>query len=350
MVSQTVTRCSKPAGEYCRLHNPAPAASSFNSIQEVFTRVDAEELQRRSKPYTQPATGVSFQKITDVRRLPADVPVKLQDHITAGQESIAHLTPEGRIAVAGYASFAAGICNAVLLGKKYQYPEEAVAWKSSQGPLDFNSREELVDYIETLDSVLASRQKERRIIYRGIPIYTPLHDEIGASIGKELSGNDTDGLVEGLKEYYKPGKVFHNKTYLSTTQSAHYAAKRARNTAGTKESYFSPSEIRGIVFELKTNAGLDIIGGVKPPYTHEREVALPRGTYFKVVDVHVRPEKYDTVSGYDIRRRPDDLVEDTYTDLAVVVQMVEVDSEGNEILDIQPHTPGVSAADAVSQV
>lgn len=350
MVTQTATRCSKPKGEYCRLHNPAPSSAPFNSIRDVFARVDEEEAQRQNKKYANTITGASFQKITDVRRLPANVPVKLQDHITVGQESIAHLTQEGRIAVAGYGSFAAGICNSVLLGKKYQYPEEAVAWKESQGPLDFNSREELVDYIETLDNVLAPRQKERRIIYRGIPIYTPLHDEIGASIGKELSGNDTDGLVAGLKEYYKPGKVFHNKTYLSTTQSAHYAAKRARNTAGTKESYFSPSEIKGIVFELKTNAGLDIIGGVKTPYTHEREVALPRGTYFKVVNVHVRPEKYDTVSGYDIRRRPDDLVENTYTDLAVVVQMVEVDSEGNEILDTRPRTPDVSANDAVSQV
>lgn len=336
--SVSSAKCSKKSGEYCRLHNPAPQTSSFNTINDVFARIDKEESSR-IKPF---AAGASFQNITTTRTLPVSAPSLIKDHIEQNKRQLSHLTQDQQVALRGYAGFGAGVCNTLLLGQKYEYYDDAPLWKESDGPCDFYDREDLVDYMETMDEVLASRQQESRIVYRGVPIYSSLHDEIGASIGKNLRASDTDGLVEGLKEFYKPGKTFHNATYLSTTQSAHYAAERAGNTTGTKETYYEKGEVRGIVFEMKTNAGVDIVSAVAEPYASEREVALPRDTYFKVVNVHVRPEKYDTVSGYDNFRHPEDLEKETYTDLAVVVQMVEVDMNGKEITSTTPHKPSTT--------
>lgn len=94
----------------------------------------------------------------------------------------------------------------------------------------------------------------------------------------------------------------------------------------------------GYCFELHTNAGLDITGA-RSRTSFEREVLLPRDTYFKVVNVHVKPEEYKTVSGYDNRRNPEELTHENFKSLAVVVQMVEVDKNGNEITHSDNHIP-----------
>lgn len=338
------TKCSKKSGEYCRLHNPAPQPSPFNTINDVFARIDKEETSR-TKPYS---AGASFQNITATRTLPVGVPLSIKDHIDQNAKELAHLTEEQRIALSGYAGFGAGVCNSVLLGNKYEYYNDAPLWRESGGPCDFYDREDLVDYMETMDDILSSRQAESRIVYRGIPIYNSLHDEIGASVGKKLTITDTEGLTEGLKEYYKPGKVFNYSTYLSTTQSSYYAASRTKNTMGTKEDYsHGKAEVTGIVFELKTNAGLDIVSAVRKPYSDEREIVLPRDTHFKVVNVHVKPEKYDTISGEDTLWEPGETKQETYTKLAVVVQMVEVDKNGKEITSTTPHKPSTTVDSVV---
>lgn len=342
--SSQSTKCSKKSGEYCRLHNPAPQSSSFNTINDVFKRIDEEEASRAPKT----SAGVSFQSITATRTLPKNVPFKITDHIEQNTKELAHLNDEQKIALSGYAGFGAGVCNSVLLGNKYEYYDDAPLWRESEGPCDFYDREDLVDYMETMDDILSSRQAEARVVYRGIPIYNSLHDEIGASVGKKLTITDTEGLMEGLKEYYKPGKVFNYSTYLSTTQSSYYAASRTTNTLGTKEDYsHGKAEVTGIVFELKTNAGLDIVSAVRRPYSDEREVVLPRDTHFKVVNVHVKPEKYDTVSGEDTLWEPGKTSQETYTKLAVVVQMVEVDSNGREITSTAPHKPSTTVDSVV---
>jgi len=346
------SKCSKPVGEYCRLHNPAPSGQHFSNVADVFAAISREDEQRRVKKVTfsspSNVTDVSFQGVDEMRTLPSDIPQSISDHIAKNSEEMEHLSEVERKALLGYTGFAAGVCNTVLLGEKYEYYDDAPLWRESDAPCDFVNREDLVDYMETIDTVLASRQEERRIIYRGIPIYRELHDEIGAAVGKTLDISDTDGLVEGLKEYYKVGKVFNFNTYLSTSTSAHYAAERTENTAGTKADYYKkPAEIQGIQFELKTNAGVDVTSIARRHHASEREVILPRDTYFKVSNVFVQPKSYDTTSGYD--RKPDRLEKETYTSIAAVVQLVEVDVDGNEIISSVPRQSPKSIEEIVPQ-
>jgi hypothetical protein len=348
--ARLTSKCSKPAGESCRLHNPSSGSiKNFTTVNDVFKKLEEEASKRKTKTSVKKETvkGSSFQKITDTRKLPDGISLNLDEHVAQSKKNLEHLTDEDKIALGGYTGFGAGVCNTILLGSKYEYYDKAPRWKESEGPCDFVDREDLVSYMETMDSLLENRSKEPQIVYRGIPIYDSLHDEIGSSIGKELQLNDTEGLVEGLQEYYKQGKIFNYDTYLSTTHSAHYAAKRTENSSETKDGgyYGKPAEIKGIMFELKTNAGLDVTGAARSHYAHEREVVLPRDTHFKVTNVYVKPEKYDTISGYD--RKPDRLEEKTYTQLAVVVQMVEVDKDGNEITHTQPHKPRKAIEDIV---
>jgi len=348
--SAVYSKCSKPKGEYCRLHNPVPVSQKFQSVNDVFSKLDRES-SKRTVPAPSPKPGISFQKISETRKLASNVPAKIEEHVQLSKLAIdkRNLSREEQIALTGYTGFAAGACNGVLLGEEYDYYDNAPVWKESEAPCDFSSREELVSYMETIDSVLSTREDKQRVVYRGIPIYESLHDEIGASIGKDLHISDTAGLVQGLEEYYKVGKTFNFSTYLSTSHSSYYAADRTDESYGTKKSYYDADpEIKGIMFEMKTNAGLDVTGLAKNRNSHEREVILPRDTHFKVTGVYVKPSAYNTVSGYDDSRRPEELHEGSFNNLAVVVQMVEVDSLGNEITHTNPHVPTTSIEDIVS--
>lgn len=299
------------------------------------------QLLSTLKPHSSP---VEFQDISETRRLAADIPIHIRDHI---QQSRAHidkiLEPEEIKALAGYTGFAAGVCNTVLLNgaTEHSYYDAALPWRETDsGPTDFSTPEDLKDYLETMDSVLSHRAEEPRVVYRGIPIYSSLRQEIADVLGKPVSVNDTEALIEGLQKFYAPGKIFDHSTYVSTTHSAHYAAERTENDAETGISYYDNPEIQGILFEMKTNAGLDVTGLARFN-AYEREVVLPRDTHFKVVSIHAAPGSYDTVSGYDYdtTRRRDTLIEENYKKIAIVVQMVEVDSEGNEIQGTEPHIP-----------
>lgn len=342
MSTATATKCSKPKGAYCRLHNPEP--KGYQSAEEALQK--AEQDFRKTHP------GVSFQKPGETRHLPEGIPEKIADHIALSNQHLAHLSADEKQALAGYTGFAAGVCNSVLMEDEfsYHYYDEAPLWREADhAPCDFVSREELIDYMETIDTILAPRQTEQRVVYRGIPIYSSLHDEIGAKIGKKLTFSDVEGLMEGLKAYYKPGTVIKNEHYLSTTASAYYAADRSQNTHNTKKTYWETAKAPlGIVFELKTNAGLDVTGASRRN-AYEREVVLPRETYFKVVSIDVKPAKYDTVSGFDNPRHPDDREAETFTNLAAVVQMVEVDKNGKEIHSTRPHHPERQIRDIIPE-
>lgn len=297
----------------------------------MFKALNSDKPTQQKNPH-------GFKTATETRSLPTQIPVNIQDHIELSQQEASHLTDAQRTAIRGYTGFAAAVCNTALLGKEVNYME-APAWRDIYSPMDFNNKEELIDYMETLDEALSVRKQESRILYRGTPIYTSLHDEIGASIGKNLTVKDTEGLIAGLKEYFKPGKVFNNANYLSTSTSAYIAAERTPNTADTKQTYYEQAEISGIVYELKTNAGLDVTGLAKAFRARERETILPRDTHFKVVNVITKPEEYRTVSGYDNRYKPEKMHAKNFQKLAVIVQMVEVDAEGNEITHTNPHKP-----------
>ena len=288
------------------------------------------------------ASAVQFQPVTETRKLPEGVPASITEHIKVSSDHIdATLTPDERKALSGYTGFAAGVANTVLLDgeiKETTLYDKAPPWRETTAPCDFSTREDLVDYLETMDSVLSERSDTQRVLYRGIPIYSPLHEEIETAIGKKIDVNDTAALMEGLQEFYKPGKVFHYPAYISTTHSAYQAADRTDNHVGTKITYYDSPEVKGIMFEMKTNAGLDITGASRN-HSYEREVVLPRDSHYRVESIALRPEKYDTVSGYDYIKHPEELEEGTFTNLAVVVQMVEVDKDGNEITHTEPHKP-----------
>lgn len=288
-------------------------------------------------------TTPSFQSITETRRLAEDIPMNITEHMKISQEHIdTRLTPEQQKALTGYTGFAAGVANVVLRDREIKSTtlyDQAPLWREAPiAPCDFSTREDFIDYLETMDVILSERQKESRILYRGIPIYSEMQKEMSALIGKKIYVDDTKAMLEGLQEYYKPGTVMELATYTSTTHSAYYAADRAGNHVGTAITLYDKPEIKGVVIEMKTNVGLDVTG-VARNNAYEREVILPRDTRFRVESISLRPESYDTVSGYDHPRHPDELEEENFKQLAIVVQMVEVDDKGEEITDTAPHKP-----------
>lgn len=290
-----------------------------------------------------PCPTIKFQLANEQRKLAEGIPPLISEHIEASKAHIAsRLSAEEQLALAGYTGFAAGVTNTVLLeGKITEHTlyDEAPLWRESRiGPCDFSTNEDLVDYLNTMDHVLSERSEEQRILYRGIPIYSGIHEELEECLGKKIHITDTEGLIAGLEAFYTPGKIMEFPTYVSTTHSAFYAAERSQNEVGTKNNYYQKSEIKGIVFEMKTNAGLDVTG-VSRNHSYEREVILPRDTRYRIESVSLRPESYNTVSGYDHEKYPEDLDEEDYKTMAVVIQMVEVDKDGNEITHTNPHEP-----------
>jgi hypothetical protein len=340
MPTITASKCAKPKGEYCRLHNPAPKNQTFNNIDDVFSRVEKEASENRTAFHQpQPAMSV-FQGLDEQRTYDDSCPSDLDEHIQQSKEHIAHLDQQSRKAIHGYTVNLAYLCNKSILGKALAYVPDAQDWFTYKAPENFKDRENFVHYIETLDTVLETRHEQSQVLYRGMPIYSSLHDEIGDSVGLKLEFDDTEGLVKGLKEFYKPGKVIDFPIYLSTSKSADYAAKTSNDTRSTKEPY-GKRAVRGIVFELKTNAGLDVTGISEFPF--ERETVLPRDTHFKVTAVHTQPASY-SVTHWDV---PDQAAR--RTGLAAVVQMVEVDENGDEILHTRPHKPSTSVDSLVAK-
>jgi hypothetical protein len=285
---------------------------------------------------------VPFQNIDEPRQLADDIPAQLPEHMKQSTADIdVRLSADEKKALVGYTA-CSDACNMILLGSAAPddiYYDTAPPWReTSYGPTNFATASDLKDYLNTMDKALSSRQPESRVLYRGMPIYSSLQKEIGELIGKEIDVNDTDTMLEGLREYYKPGKIFDYSTYVSTTHSAYYAAERTENTSGTNISYWDNPAIKGIMIEMKTNAGLDVTG-IARHNAYEREVVLPRDTRFKVVAIHTAPESYSTVGGYDEPEFDEDIEEETYKKIAIVVQMAEVDKDGNEITHSNPHRP-----------
>lgn len=309
---------------------------------EAWKQANPESLQALVAKMLPSRHEVAFQPFSETRRLAEGIPALISEHIKMSKDHIdTKLSSDEQKALSGYTGFAAGAANSVLLGHQTVAEtlyDKAPLWRESNAPCDFSTREDLEDYLETMDHVLSERQEEQRVLYRGIPIYRGLHDEIEQTTGKQFSVEDTDAMMEGLKEYYQPGKVFDFPSYVSTTHSAYYAADRTKEHSGTKISYYDNPKVKGIMFEMKTNAGLDVTG-VSRNHSYEREVILPRDTRFRVESITLKPESYDTVSGYDYLDDTEEQEQENFTSIAIVIQMVEVDKDGNEILHTDPHQP-----------
>lgn len=287
-----------------------------------------------------------FQPLNETRRLVDDIPVLLADHIKLSRENMElSLSSDELKALSGYTGLAASVANTVLMRQSIGdnvLDDRAPLWREAPtAPIDFSTREDLIDYIETMDNILSKRHEDSKVLYRGMPIYHSLHTELESIAGKEIPVTDTESLVGALQEYYKPGKVLEFPSYISTTQSAFYAAERTQKIDETNIMSRDNPEVKGILFEMKTNAGLDVTGAARN-FAFEREVVLPRDSRYRIESVALRPESYDTVSGYDRPDDPEQLEQKNYTNLAIVVQMVEVDKEGNELTDTDSHKPSQS--------
>lgn len=302
--------------------------------------VETESLIKETFPVMPDNSIVEFQDISEVRTLPEGVPENIEDHVRISKEHMdSKLTALQKKAMMGYTSFAAGICN-VVLRKEDAFPEGilydgAPLWKepSLSAPTDFSSKEDLQDYMETIDSVLAERQEATRVLYRGHPIYESMREELAAEIGEEwIDDEDTELLMKALASRYPVGSVTHHPSYLSTSLSAFQAADRTQEV-----QYRDRSKIRGVMFEMKTNAGFDITGVSSHEY--EREVVLPRDVNFRIDSIKLQPESYNTVSGFDDKYEPSERSGKNFDNLAIVIQMVEVDKNGNEITHTNNHEP-----------
>lgn len=284
-----------------------------------------------------------FQASEETRRLAEGIPMDVREHMAASEAHITEtLTDIQKIALSGYTGFAAGICNVALWEgtiSEERLNSAAPPWRTKEtGPTDFATKEDLEDYMTVVDTALSQREENRRILYRGIPIYREIHAELETIMGQEFYPSDTSLMLEALSKYYAPGKVMEFPNYVSTTHSAYYAADRTSEISGTDIEWNEHPEVKGIQIELKTNAGLDVTG-IARHHSAEREVILPRGTRFRVENIILQPESYDTVSGYDFMNYPDELQEENFKGIAIVVQMVEVDDKGNEITHTEPHIP-----------
>lgn len=310
----------------------------FNSKEDALKH-EEERLAKSFSTFDTLSATVksSFQKSGELRRFSPNVPYSLEKHIAQSAENLKNYTPEQRLALRSYTGFAAGVVNNVLQKNTYEYYDNAPNWKESNSACDFNSREELKSYMEVLDESLAKRQKESRVLYRGTPIYKSIHEDIEKSLGRKIPMEDTEGLVEGLKKHYEIGKTFEYDTYLSTTSDPEIAAERTENSAGTAQGYYDkePEKI-GIMWELKTNAGLDVTGAAGASYQYERETVLPRETRFKITNVEIAPQSYKTA-------------QKDRNNLAIVIQMEEIDENDQPITSTEDHKPKTSVEEVLTK-
>ena len=299
----------------CRaVKRPCPLGSPedhFSSQTEALAHAEKTLAAELS-----PKPRILFQEADDLRKLSPQIPEDLQFHKELSLKGLAHLSELEQAALRGYGGLAAAIVNNRMLGEVYEPYDKAPNWRETQGPVDFNSIEELEDYIEVLDSVFSKRGEQERILYRGIPIYTAIREEMEELIGETIKPHETEKMIEGLEAYFQEGKIIEYPTYLSTSHDPDVAAERTDNTINTGNTYWSPEpEILGIQLEIKTNAGLDITGIAKKHWAREREVVLPRNLKFKVEKLIIKPQEYKTLVDGEIK---------VLKGLGAIVQMSEV--------------------------
>lgn len=309
--------CKAAKTGVCRFGEDAP---HFENRKEAlaYSEANLEKIYSPLASMSKKELKATFQPENEKRKLSLGAPQLLKDHIAQSEEALERLDPMERKALRGYSGFAAGAVNNLLQKKTYNYYAEAPEWRESGAPSDFNSREDLKDYVETLDSVLAERGDEEKILYRGTPIYKNIHEELEKVVGRKIEAQDTAGILEGLTKYYPVGKVIGHDTYLSTSSDPYIAAERTQNSINTVQDYWNKSEKVGIVWELKTNAGVDLTGAAGRSYKRERETILPRETYFKISNVELAPKEYSTI-------------DEDFDNIAIVIQMEEVDRDGKPI-------------------
>lgn len=167
--------------------------------------------------------------------------------------------------------------------------------------------------INNLDNVLAGRRKldKPEITYRAIK---------------------SDQPMEELMEKYQPNTTITFDNYSSTshalTPSLEFSnLKKIRIDPETKtktlENYGDNEDNQNsVIFELQTNAGMSVVNHTE--FVHEKEILLPRGINFKVVNSY----KPDNTNPYKLTRY-DTNDKCQVQSNTVIVQLVECDKDGN---------------------
>lgn len=177
--------------------------------------------------------------------------------------------------------------------------------------------------IENIDSALSHRRDEAELTYRCI---------------------STKNTIEESLEEYKPNTIISFDGYTSTSHSPSIAVNfsdlmpeygnngtpvldEKNKTFDFVASEYAPSN-HNIMFEVQSNAGQPI--AMHSQITEEREILLPRGMHFKVVESYAT----NNDSPYQIDQSHSGLIErkgfiGKIKDKLVVVQLVECDKDGN---------------------
>lgn len=230
------------------------------------------------------------------------------------QESSIELTENQKNAVESYTYDAYEALNAYFLSKDLSdvFHEDAhegdEKWNSNYRKWfsSFYNEDDLIDYAQELDGVLSKRNDEHQILYRGMCFYP---EGEGMKIGEKR--------VE-VESTYSIGNEIIFDSYSSTSVVPEVASTFSRMS-------FNNDNMLGVQYEIMTNAGVSVahLSG----NDDEREVILPRGIRYKVVNSYWDEGDYQFESIYFGGQ---EMQKNRNMNL-MVVQLVEVDEQGNEV-------------------
>ncbi len=283
------------------------------------------------------SSSVEFLK-PDVMRTIDPRAASMVSCIKESKKELGELTPSQQHALLGYTGISYQSVNKALLGVDgFQVDEwEKEGWRDrNKVGSTFRDYHDAADYVNELDSFLKERNSEERITYRGIvgsgisrmlnSISGTEHYNTNGSLGHIFTDDEKSHATQKLVEHYKQGTQIKFDSYVSTSLNP---------STGANWAYSDKNSV-GIIYEIKTNAGKNISSASN--IDTEREVLLPRGLNFKVVNAYI-PKDYK----YQNANRVGDITEKSTKGRNgyVVVQLVEVDDLGNEIgSSVKEHIP-----------
>lgn len=215
------------------------------------------------------------------------------------------------------------------------FNDDSLPWEETEDGYQtfFNNESDLMDYSSELDISLSHRSKEKRNLYRGMGIHENSSLFVDDS-GKKFPIENLDEQKVFLDKLYTPGTEIAFNAYASTSDYVGVGAE----WCGIDEERTEGNESIGILYEMKTNAGLPIAH--ISDNEHEREVLLPRGMRYKVSQAYwnddnqytydVLEDNIDNSSSYISKEK-------SKNPRTLIVQLVEVDENGEEINTTDPY-------------
>jgi hypothetical protein len=272
-----------------------------------------------------------------------NIPIDLQEHMQQSIEGLNHLTSEEKQALELYRGHAHEDINGALTGRsqiKFNSYYTAGHWKTSTITNAFHDFEDFKNYVNHMDSALSGRQTESRVIYRGVSsvgAYKIASSMDGSQVNDpelDASKANVDDIKAALMSHYEPGTEIQFDGYASTSLDPLVAAVWAGSGHGKP----------AIIYELQTSLGSDVTGISDFGGEDEREVILPRSSRFKVVNVY-------TDSKYSCETAEEGNIEEaSYTDgNTVIVQLIEVNAEGNPVTTNEPFKPAELTEEALAE-